>query len=154
MDKETVHRYTAAYPAGTPLYNTEGNLYSNTPTHLAPFRARTVRTMHNTRLIPASLLAAPQFPLPSGLPPRTRRNMSWASTPFHMVFALQRTDMVPHSGFTYSKPCHSTAFLKAFLVQGTWVKINSVFFRTWALKFHRLRSEVVPPIADTHRRCR
>ena len=94
----------------TPSVYYRGAPYSNTPTHLAPFRARTVRTMHNTRLIPASLLAAPQFPLPSGLPPRTRRNMSWASIPFRVGFALQRTDMVPHSGFTYSRPCHSTAY--------------------------------------------
>ena len=38
--------------------------YTITRTHLAPFRARTVRTMHNSRLIHASLLAASQFPLP------------------------------------------------------------------------------------------
>jgi len=108
VDKRIVHRYTAAYPADTPLYNTGGNLYSNTPTHLAPFRARTVRTMHFTRLIPASLLAAPQFPLPSGLPPRTRRNMPWASIPFHVVFALQRTDMAPHGFYLFkAMPLHN-----------------------------------------------
>jgi len=31
--------------------------------------------------------------------------------------------------------------------------ISSIFC-TWALKFRRLRSELVPPIAGTHRRCR
>ena len=37
---------------------------------------------------------------------------------------------------------------EASLVQGSWVKTSSsVFFRIWALNFHRLRSELMPPTA-------
>ena len=71
VDKGNSTQTHSCIPSGQPpLYSTGGTLYSNTPTHLAPFRARTVRTMHNSRLIPASLLATSQFPLPSRLPPR------------------------------------------------------------------------------------
>ena len=129
MDKETVHRHKAAYPAGkTPSLYYRGYpiLQHSHPSYALP-------CSHDAHNAIATCFSHRELDV-VGL---------WAPIHFcflfHVVLALQRIVV---------------AFLKVSLVQGSWEKINSVFFCTWALKFHRLHSEVVPPIADTHRRCR
>ena len=156
MDKGTVHRHTAAYPADNPLCILQGVPYTPTlpPILRSSVLARCARCItHNSFLLRFLQLRSSHCPVDSHHYFVLSFHFVGSGGLFHVVFALQRTDMAPHLDFTYSRPCHSRAFLKAFLVQGSWVKINSVFC-TWALKVHRLRSELVPPIADTHRRCR
>jgi hypothetical protein len=46
-----------------------------------------------------------------------------------------------------SSSANRSGIPEASLVQGSWVNSSSVFFRIWALNFHRLRSELMPPTA-------
>ena len=110
-----------------------GAPYPNSPTHLAPFRARTVRTMHKfvTHSCFASCFAVPFSPVDSH---------------HDCIFSFRGRCSFFLRGDSSS--ANRSGIPEASLVRGSWVKTSSsVFFHIWALKFHRLRSELMPPTA-------